>query len=83
MADETEALRAEVAGLRAEVERLRAWQAGQMCAGACTCPHPTAAAPFSAAPCPVHSRPYTPLSIRYDATGCAGFAGQVYTITAP
>lgn len=34
MADETEALRAELADLRAEVDRLRAWQAGHSCAPA-------------------------------------------------
>lgn len=32
MADETEALRAEIAELRAEVERLGAWKAGHSCA---------------------------------------------------
>ena len=31
MADETEALRTEIAELRAEVDRLRAWQAGHSC----------------------------------------------------
>jgi hypothetical protein len=48
MADETETLRAEVAELRAEVERLQAWQAGHSCAA----PLVPLAAPYATSPPP-------------------------------
>ena len=53
--DEGAALRAEVAELRGEVERLRSWQNGHICApgGACTCA--TVSPVCTWAPCPVHS----------------------------
>jgi hypothetical protein len=51
MADTIKSLRAELAELRAEVERLRAWQNGHVCAAPrCTCG--STAMPTA---CPVHT----------------------------
>ena len=64
MADETETLRAELADLRAEVDRLRAWQAGHSCAPAWPFPQlPIQQPPCtcgSTAGCLAHPRPNPP-----------------------
>lgn len=81
---EADDLRAEIAELRNDVERLRTWQATHICASparfdGCTCPHPTVAAPFAQLPCPVHSvRPLTGYVSPYNVCGAAGgYAGVV------
>lgn len=82
--DDTEALRAENAELRAEVEHLRAWRNTHVCApgSGCTCPHPTAAAPVAPLPCPVHSGRVTigDPSGGWFPNVCGGAAGVAPTV---
>ena len=78
VADETEALRAEVAELRSEVERMRAWQAGHVCApvvSQCTCG--STALPTT---CPVHTRPWTGYVSPQNVCGGAAPIGQTIMI---
>lgn len=76
MCDDAGALRAEVAELRAEVERLRAWQAGHVCAAPvanqCTCS-------IANTRCPLHLPPgwtgyVAPLNV------CGGAVGVPQTV---